>query len=351
MLLVSIILLINCVWYSWITFGALGYHGVFFSIIFFLWLIVYWSYWELYNLWIWDMTYTIDLYNWIELGNHIIINVTMTGDLISILLLCIMTAGSGIVVMFVYIEMWDDKEGIIFILLLMLFLIFMSILVGSSNLIVFYIGWEGIGLTSLFLINFWSERIRSNRAVVKVFFINKIGDLLLFLGIVILLSNFGCIDFRFIEASIFIWNNKYLTCCGYSLLLLDVVIMFFVLSSGVKSVQFGFHIWLLEAMEAPLGASALMHSSTLVVAGIILLIKIYIILDYSWFARSFMIIWGSWTAFFGAFIACWQYELKVILAYSTISSMGFIYLLLGLGSLREAITYLILHAFAKIFFF
>ena len=103
MLLVSIILLINCVWYSWITFGALGYHGVFFSIIFFLWLIVYWSYWELYNLWIWDMTYTIDLYNWIELGNHIIINVTMTGDLISILLLCIMTAGSGIVVMFVYI--------------------------------------------------------------------------------------------------------------------------------------------------------------------------------------------------------------------------------------------------------
>lgn len=262
-----------------------------------------------------------------------------------------MTCGSFIVLNFVYVEMWDDKEGANFAILLTLFLGFMGILVSSANLFVFYLGWEGIGLVSLFLINFWSERARAIKATLKVYTINKVGDFFIFSGICLLFVNLGQVDINFLNAISPVINNYYILIGANNYNLLEVVALLLVIGGGVKSAQLGFHIWLLEAMEAPLGASALMHSSTLVVAGIILVYKLSPLLAYTIYAHSLLIIWGSWTAFFAAFVACFQFELKIILAYSTISSMGFMYCLLGLHAYNVMLNYLIIHAFIKIFLF
>ncbi len=262
-----------------------------------------------------------------------------------------MTCGSFIVLSFVYVEMWDDKEGANFAILLVLFLGFMGILVASANLFVFYLGWEGIGLTSLFLISFWSERARAIKATLKVYTINKVGDFLILSGICLLFAHLGNTDIIFLNTMSPLLNNYYIFLGNVPFSIIELTATLFVVGGGVKSSQFGFHIWLLEAMEAPLGASALMHSSTLVVAGIILVYKLATLIGYSLIAHWILIFWGSWTALFSAYVACFQYELKIILAYSTISSMGFLYCLLGLSAYNVMLNYLIIHAFIKIFLF
>ena len=351
-------MLINCLWviiivvgYLWIFPSVFGYHGIFSLILYILWFVLYKSCWDLYNCWIYNYNYSGVLFNWVELGNNIFVNIGYEIDLLSTLVIIIMSGGSFIIVFVVYIEMWDDKEGFSFVILLIFFLVYMGVLVVSSNLLVFYLGWEGIGLISLFLVSFWTERVRSLKATFKVFYVNKIGDCLLLIVLCIIVGKFGSIDFSFLRGWSIIIMNKYILVGAIKFELIHILSVILVVGGGVKSSQFGFHIWLLEAMEAPLGASALMHSSTLVIAGVLLVYKMYILIELSWVAMGILIIWGSWTALFAASVACLQFELKVILAYSTISSMGFLYMLLGLGAIHEMILYLVLHALIKIFLF
>lgn len=351
MLISCLVALMVVVCYTWFFVWSLGYHGVFGLIIYVLWFVLYNSCWDLYNCWVYDYVYYGTLFNWVELGNGIVINMSYHIDLVSVLIMVIMSGGSLIVVFFVYIEMWDDKEGVSFVILLMLFIVWMGVLVVSGNLIVFYLGWEGIGLISLFLISFWTERVRSVKAAFKVFSINKIGDCLLLYIICIIIGYVGCTEFDFFCIWNVIFINMYSQIGSFNVELIHLISVLVVVAGGVKSAQFGFHIWLLEAMEAPLGASALMHSSTLVIAGVILVYKLYSLIEMSWIALSILMIWGSWTALFASFVACWQFELKIILAYSTISSMGFLYMLLGFGALSEVVVYLVSHAFIKIFLF
>lgn len=351
MLISSLVSLVLVVIYAWVLAWSLGYHGIFALVLYILWIVIYNSCWDFYINWALDSIYSGDLYNWVELGNGIIINFGYNANILSMIIIIIMGIGLFIVTIFVYVEMWDDKDGSSFILLLLLFIACMGIMAAGSNMMIFYLGWEGIGLVSLFLINFWSERVRSVKATFKVFCINKIGDCLLFYMICLMVSKCGSCEFDFIESWVLILNNKYLIFGNIYFNLVNFIAVITVIGGGVKSAQFGFHIWLLEAMEAPLGASALMHSSTLVIAGILLVYKMYYLIELSPVALGILIIWGSWTAVFAAFIACWQFELKVVLAYSTISSMGFLYMLLGLGAINEMIIYLIIHAFIKMFLF
>lgn len=337
--------------YCWVYTWVLGYHGVFALILINLAISTYFALWNLYYIWIFDYNYILDLANWIELGNSNLINYILSADFLASAILVIMTSGSFIVLLFVYVEMWDDKEGANFAILLVSFLAFMAILASSGNLFIFYLGWEGIGLISLFLISFWSERARAIKATLKVYTINKIGDFLILIGISLLFIHLGNTEFFFLNSMSILLNNYDIFFGDTRINIIELTSSLFVIGGGVKSAQFGFHIWLLEAMEAPLGASALMHSSTLVVAGITLVYKLSEFIDYSLIAHYILLIWGSWTAFFAAFVACWQFELKIILAYSTISSMGFLYYLLGLNAHSEMLIYLIIHAYIKIFLF
>lgn len=139
---------------GWLQLWWLGYHGVFALIAAALWLVGYGSCWELYGIWAGGASYAVQAANWLELGNHILVDLALVGDVLSLALLMVMAWGSAIVAAFVYVEMWDDKEGAGFLLLLAAFLFFMGLLAAAGNLAVFFLGWEGIGLVSLFLINF-----------------------------------------------------------------------------------------------------------------------------------------------------------------------------------------------------
>lgn len=252
---------------------------------------------------------------------------------------------------FIFIELWDDKEGSSFLITLGIFVSFMLILINSNDLIVFYLGWEGISITSLFLVHFWSERARSFKAAFKVFVINKIGDFFIMILFCILFFFIGNLNFSVINSlSLVLLNTKYYL-GSFIVNLHELIGVLIILGGSVKSAQVGFHIWLLEAMEAPLGASALMHSSTLVIAGLVLIYKLIILVELSAYAQLLMYFLGVFSAFLGALFACFQFELKVIMAYSTISNMGYIFILCSLGMYDYMLLALVLHAYIKIFLF
>ena len=336
---------------TWLYLWTIGYHGTFLVLITSLLTVAYFTLWELHVYWLTETQSVFTPLTWIEFGNGDLVNFAFADSFLTLLVLIIMSFGASIVLLFVYIEMWDDKEGANFAILLILFLGFMGLLVSSANIFIFYLGWEGIGLTSLFLISFWGERARAIKATLKVYTINKIGDFLIIMGLMFIFVHTGLTSFDTLTIFAPLTTNYNLICGNFMCNWLELVTLLLVIGGGVKSAQFGFHIWLLEAMEAPLGASALMHSSTLVIAGVVLIYKLHPLIELTCLSPALLILWGSWTALFAALIACFQFELKIIMAYSTISSMGFLYCLLGLHAYGEMLNYLTIHAFIKIFFF
>lgn len=351
MILFTWLYLINNFVYYYLNIFSLSYFGIFFlSIIAFLFS-SYLLFWNVYILWKYNYTVEYILFNWVDFNNNLIILWNFKENLINSIFAFIMLFGAYIVTHFVFLDMNNDKEGYSFIILLGFFIIFMLIVIFSNNLLLFYLGWEGISLTSYFLVNFWSERVRSIKAVFKIFLISKIGDYFLIIFICLILINFKTVNIDEIHSTYIIFLNKELNFFFFKINFIDLLAILLVLGTSVKSAQYGFHIWLLEAMEAPLGASALMHSSTLVVAGVVLLFKLSFIVELSNYALVLMFILGSLSAFFGSFLACFQYELKTILAYSTVSNMGYIFVLFSLSLYYETILTIILHAFIKIYMF
>ena len=166
-----------------------------------------------------------------------------------------------------------------------------------------------------------------------------------------LVGTVGDVNFDVINSNMFLFLNHYFRLGSFEVSYIELVGVILVFSSCVKSAQIGFHIWLLEAMEAPLGASALMHSSTLVVAGLVLVFKLNTILELSAYCQILMYSLGVLSATLGSFIACFQYELKVIMAYSTISNMGYLFTLCAVGSYDAVIFVMVVHAYIKIFLF
>ena len=288
---------------------------------------------------------------WAELGNNIHIYVGFHLDFFGIILAFVMISGAFFVILFVYVDLWNDKDGVFFLIELGFFLFFMLITVLSDNIIFFYFGWEGIGFMSLFLINFWCERVRGLKASFKVFVLNKIGDFFVMILICLILGQIGTSNFVDINFTILNYLNFNYFIGSFKISFIELLGIILVLGGSVKSAQYGFHIWLLEAMEAPLGASALMHSSTLVIAGLVLIYRLVNILEFSSWAQILMYLMGVFSAFSGSFIACFQYELKVVMAYSTISNMGYMFTLCALGAYYEMLIVVIIHAYIKIFLF
>lgn len=264
--------------YFHINIYQLGYFGIFTLSLIILFISSNLLLYNIYNFW--KNNYSVELYifNWIDFSNNLLINCNVKENLLNSILSFIMLLGAYIVTYFVYIDMSNDKEGFSFIIILGYFIISMLIVIISNNLILFYLGWEGISLTSYFLVNYWSERVRSIKAVFKIFLISKVGDYFLIILICLVISNFGTVDFDHIHSIYLLFLNKKYTFFFLKLNILDILSFFLLLGTAVKSAQYGFHIWLLEAMEAPLGASALMHSSTLVIAGVVLLFKLSFII-------------------------------------------------------------------------
>lgn len=203
-----------------------------------------------------------------------------------------------------------------------------------------------IGLTSFLLINFWQTRVGTLKAAFKAYSFNKFSDSSLLLGLAYFYLLFGDLGLRAGQLSILPATSL----LDSSLLLVspvDLASFFFISAAFVKSAQLGFHVWLPDSMEAPVPASALIHSATLVSAGIFLLVRLQSLTEISGYAATVIPLVGSVTAFVGGFSALFQTDLKRILAYSTISHCGFLFVLLSLGTLEHTLFYLYVHGFFK----
>lgn len=211
--------------------------------------------------------------------------------------------------------------------------------------------WECIGLFSFLLVNFYSTRIYTLKAALKTFVFSRISDMFMFLSFLMTISSFMTTDLSLIFIQIPFMAFHYLFIGSTALHFLTFFSFCLVTSGGIKAAQFFFHVWLPDAMEAPTPASALIHSSTLVVAGIFLVIRFSILFEFTIFTNYYLILLGALTLSFGSITATFQNDVKKLVAYSTISQIGYLVCGCGFCCYEEVLLYLIIHALNKAFLF
>lgn len=325
----------------------LGFYGVFFFN--FLTIIFFWFSSILhFDLFFYDnISFKISIFKWFFINSNEIINFEFLIDPISysFMFLTLTIAVFVYCYAFSYFRYEPNVERLI--ILINLFVISMICLVVSGNLFVLFLGWELIGLTSFFLINFWSTRISTLKSAFKAFTFNKISDVSLLLAIIIIYYTFNNSNIQIINNQISNYNNYFIYILNYKISLIELISFFFILCAFIKSAQFGFHIWLPDSMEAPVPASALIHSATLVSAGIFLLLRFSSLFEYSYYSYFIVPVVGSFTAFFGGICSVYQSDVKKILAYSTISHCGFLMVCISTYITEFTILYLYIHGFFK----
>jgi len=279
--------------------------------------------------------------HWLTVGS-INLEVGIVVDRIASLMLSMVSFIALMVMVFSTSYMKGENRYSIFFAYLNLFSFAMYGLILSRNLLTTYIFWEMVGFCSYLLIGFYTQKQSAILANKKAFIINRIGDLGFLTGLMILLSTLGTLDLvelfsRVQEHGIYVSaSDKFaLHIAGYA----------FFIAVIAKSAQFPLHVWLPDAMEGPTPVSALIHAATMVISGIYLMIRIYFLLDPS--VLNFIAIIGSFTAFMGAFIAGRQNDIKKILAYSTISQLGYMVMAVGVTAPMAAFYHLYTHAFFK----
>ena len=254
------------------------------------------------------------------------------------LLVLIIAIGTNITALN-YFKNEADEMGFLF--WLNFFVLSMIFLIMANNFFTIFLGWELIGLTSFFLINFWQVKRSTLKSSFKAFTFNLVSDLFLLIFFMIIYKIFNCSNVSILETTLkqVNLNNE----CYKDL---KIGIYFLIACSSIKSVQFIGHLWLPDSMEAPVPASALIHSATLVSAGIYLLLKFKFLLQLT-DSLSILTTLGSFTAAYGGIVASAQTDVKKLLAYSTMSHCGFLFILTGLGDDYVTISYLFLHGLFK----
>jgi NADH:ubiquinone oxidoreductase subunit 5 (subunit L)/multisubunit Na+/H+ antiporter MnhA subunit len=294
-----------------------------------------------------NMFYKISVGKWFTILNGVDVFFEFYVDSISysFMLLTVTIATAVYVYVYSYFRYEPNIERLS--LLINLFVISMVILVMSGNFFVLFFGWEMIGITSFLLINFWSTKISSLKSAFKAFTFNKFSDLCLFLAVIysfILINDSSIIVFNF---QIIEYMNYYIVTPWFKIQMIELLSFLFITAAFVKSAQFGFHIWLPDSMDAPVPASALIHSATLVSAGVFILLRLTVLFELSIYATYIIPLIGSFTAFVGGLGAVYQSDIKRILAYSTISHCGFLMVCFSLHVPEYTILYLYIHGFFK----
>ena len=247
--------------------------------------------------------------------------------------------------------MVDDPHLIRFMSYLSLFTFFMTILVTSGNLIQMFLGWEGVGLASYLLINFWFMRIQANKSALKAMVVNRVGDWGLAVGIFITFFFLGTVDFLTIFALSPYTMEEIISFSGFTFRLADLISFFLFFGVVGKSAQFGLHTWLPDAMEGPTPVSALIHAATMVTAGVFLTIRCSPIFEHASSVLFLVSFLGALTAFFGSTVALFQTDLKKIIAYSTCSQLGYMILACGFSLYSTSLFHFFNHAFFKALLF
>ncbi|MGB6743331.1 MAG: NADH-quinone oxidoreductase subunit L, partial [Terracidiphilus sp.] len=265
-------------------------------------------------------------------------------DQLSLVMLLIIT-GVGFLIHIYSVGYMAHEEGYArYFSYLNLFLFFMTTLVLAGNVLVMFVGWEGVGLASYLLIGFYFQRKSAADAGRKAFIVNRIGDFGFLIGIFLLLANFGTLTFSEIASKLSdnpAWSGGILTAIALCLLV----------GATGKSAQLPLYIWLPDAMEGPTPVSALIHAATMVTAGVYMIARTHFLFDRSPFALGVVAIVGAATAIFAATMGLVQNDIKRVLAYSTISQLGYMFLGCGVAAYSAAIFHLMTHAFFKALLF
>lgn len=291
--------------------------------------------------------YFINLGKWMYLSHNFKISFELLIDTVSISF-SFLTLTIGFFV-YIYTFSYFRYEPLVerLMLFLNLFMISMILLVSSGNFIVLFLGWELIGLTSFFLINFWSTRAGTLKSAFKAFSFNKVSDFFLFFAIILIYNMTFNLDILTFNNQIHLYENYLISILNIDFNLIEVISFFFISCAFIKSAQIGGHLWLPDSMEAPIPASALIHSATLVSAGIYLLLRLNPLFNLSIYAFYIIPFIGSFTALYGGLVSAFQSDTKKTLAYSTISHCGFLMVAYSTGVLEFVILYLYVHGFFK----
>ncbi len=283
-----------------------------------------------------------EVFNWFTVGSFSF-NISFLVDPLSSIMLLIIT-GVGFLIHLYSVGYMANDEGFgKYFSYLNLFIFFMLLLVLGSNYLVMFIGWEGVGLCSYLLIGFWFKNSNYAKAAKKAFVMNRIGDLGFLIAMFFILANFGSLEFQQIFPA-----AGQLAMGDTSLLI--ITLLLFVAATG-KSAQIPLFTWLPDAMAGPTPVSALIHAATMVTAGIYMIARSNIMFTLSPVTMEVIAIIGVATAFVAAFIAITQNDIKKVLAYSTVSQLGYMFLGLGVGAFTGAFFHVLTHAFFKALLF
>lgn len=268
-----------------------------------------------------------------------VFSVSFLVDRLASAMLVIITCISLAVQLYSCAYMRDDPHRARFSSYLQLFTFFMIFLVLSPSYFQLFLGWEGVGLTSYLLVNFWYTRTQANKSGLKALLVNRVGDYFYMFALIFMLFFYKTSNLVVLNSVVDVSQE------------VDFICFLFVLAAAAKSAQLGLHTWLPDAMEGPTPVSALIHAATMVTAGIFLLLRASTLLSFSVSVSSFLLVLGSLTAFFAASVGATQYDLKKIIAYSTCSQLGYMAAAAGAGAYDVCFYHLVNHAFFKALLF
>ena len=287
---------------------------------------------------------------WINSGN-LKVNWAINIDPLSSIMLVVVTSVSSLVHLYSIGYMSHDQNKPRFMSYLSLFTFAMLMLVVSDNFLQLFFGWEGVGLCSYLLIGFWYKKNSANKAAIKAFLVNRVGDFGLAIGIFLIFNYFGTLNYNEVFAKVAENSTKEINFLGLNINLITLISLTLFIGAMGKSAQFLFHTWLPDAMEGPTPVSALIHAATMVTAGVFLVVRCSPIFEYSQVALNFIAVVGMVTAVFAASVALVQNDIKKIIAYSTCSQLGYMFFAAGVGAYHVAIFHLFTHAFFKALLF
>jgi NADH-quinone oxidoreductase subunit L len=288
-----------------------------------------------------------NLYSWLSIGT-LSVNVGLQIDQLTTVMLLVVTTLSSLIHIYSVGYMHGDKGFARFFAYLALFTFFMLVLVMANSFLLMFVGWEGVGLCSYLLIGFWYEKKSASDAGIKAFVVNRVGDFGFLLGMLLIFVTFGTLDFAGVFTAVAdpTANFNYVLFGSEISVITLIALLLFVGAMG-KSAQLPLYVWLPDAMEGPTPVSALIHAATMVTAGVFMVARCAPIFSLSPTAMNVVAIVGGLTAVFAATIGLVQNDIKRVIAYSTISQLGYMFLGLGVGAFSAGIFHLTTHAFFK----
>lgn len=289
---------------------------------------------------------TLEIATWLDVGG-LQLSWALRYDTLAAVMVGMVTVASTMIHLYSVGYMSHDPTQPRFFAYLSLFTFMMLMLVTADNLLQLFFGWEGIGLASYLLIGYWYEKESANRAAMKAFIVNRVGDLFFMLGMGLTFWTFGSIEFNTIFQGV--EAARQVTFAGFPVV--EVIALLFFLGAMGKSAQIGLHTWLPDAMEGPTPVSALIHAATLVTAGVFLMARMSPVVEYAPNVLGFITVIGATTAFFAASVGMVQNDIKRVIAYSTCSQLGYMFFAIGVGAYQAAVFHLFTHAFFKALLF